>query len=181
MSCHSSSVESLTKVCTKCGREKHWMEFYLDYRTGRRATQCKACKRARGRQYYAQNAPQLRARSRARRAADPERERELDREWRSRRRERRRTRERERELGRERRRRYNERYPRRAIVREVSRGLVKLGFIEVGDRCVDCGSPDVELHHPDYGNPFWVVPLCRRCHMARHWSVWWREGGGPVK
>jgi len=49
MSCHSSSGHRLTKVCTKCGREKHWMEFHLDYRRGRRYATCKACKRARQR------------------------------------------------------------------------------------------------------------------------------------
>jgi len=79
------------------------------------------------------------------------------------------------------RRRSEQRYPLRNVVRQVSRGLVKLGLIEVGDQCADCGSSEIELHHPDYNDPFHVVPLCRRCHMARHFAVWRRTGGGPVK
>ncbi len=53
MSCQSNSGHALTKVCTKCGEEKHLMEFYLDYRKGRRLAQCKECMRAYQRAYYA--------------------------------------------------------------------------------------------------------------------------------
>ncbi|MFC1806475.1 glycoside hydrolase family 2 protein, partial [Planctomycetota bacterium] len=150
----------LTRVCTKCGEEKHLMEFYLDYRTGRRIAQCKDCRRAYSRRYHAANAARCRAQNRAWKAANRERHRESARRWR---------------------RRHRERYPRRKAVRGASYGLWKLGLLDVGDRCEDCGSREIELHHPDYADPFRVVPLCHACHMARHFAVWRRDGGGPVK
>ena len=33
----------VTKVCSKCGEEKHLMEFCLRYKTGRRVAACNAC------------------------------------------------------------------------------------------------------------------------------------------
>ena len=78
-------------------------------------------------------------------------------------------------------RRYEKRYPQREVVRSVSRGLVELGLIEVGDRCVDCGGGPVVLHHPDYDDVYNVVPLCRRCHSRRHFADRRRTGGGRVK
>ena len=188
----------LTKVCTKCGREKHLMEFYLDYRTGRRRADCKECCRAGNRQRRAENIERYRARNRAWCAAHVEELRESQRHryaanaeyYRARARERyAANRARRREQGREwaqqhpervreSARRYRRRHPRRVLARQVSRGLVRLGLVEVGDRCLDCGSPEFELHHPDYNDPFRVVPLCHRCHMARHWAEWRRTGGG---
>jgi len=161
----------LTKVCTKCGQEKHLMEFHLNYQTGKRRPDCKACRRAQGRRYYAENAPACRQKARAYRAAHPERARETVRAWHRR------------HPGwqRDYYRRYKQRYPRRNAVRQVSRGLVELGLLEVADRCADCGGGPIELHHPDYSDPWRVVPLCRSCHMRRHNAEWRRTGGGPVK
>jgi len=34
--------------------------------------------------------------------------------------------------------------------------------------CSDCGSPQSEMHHPDYSKPLLVVWLCRQCHLQRH-------------
>jgi len=31
-----------------------------------------------------------------------------------------------------------------------------------------CGSPDSQMHHPDYSKPLEVVWLCRPCHLALH-------------
>ncbi|MFC1806484.1 hypothetical protein ACFL09_05840 [Planctomycetota bacterium] len=176
----------LTKVCTKCGEEKHLMEFYLRYDTGRRRRDCKACCRARGRRYSAAHAERYRARARAWYAANGERCRARDRERYAANRAR--QRERAREWARhnaprvrEIRRRSEQRDPRRLLVRQVSRGLVKLGMLDVADRCADCGGGPIELHHPDYGDPFHVVPLCKPCHSRRHWAHWRRYGGGPVK
>ena len=71
----------LTKVCTKCGTEKHLMEFYLDYQQGRRRPDCKACLRAQHRRYYQANAVRLRARSRQYAAANRENVQERIRQW----------------------------------------------------------------------------------------------------
>ena len=71
------------------------------------------------------------------------------------------------------------RYPERYLVRRASRGLRELGLLDVGDRCADCGGGPVELHHPDYRDPFHVVPLCRRCHLRRHYAEWRRAGEVP--
>ncbi len=201
MSCRHRSGDPLTKVCSKCGQEKHLMEFYLDYGRGRRQAQCKACARAYSRRYHRANAARRRARHRHWYAANAERCREQHRQWyaanaeRCRRRSRQRyAAHRERELAsrrewarwhrervREQQRRYRRRYPRRLVVRQVSRGLWKLGLLDVGERCEDCGSREIELHHPDYADPFRVVALCHACHMARHFAEWRRTGGGPVK
>ena len=56
----------VTKVCSKCSEEKHLMEFYLDYRKGRRLAQCKACVCAYQRAYYAANRTRCRALAAAR-------------------------------------------------------------------------------------------------------------------
>ncbi|MFC1806173.1 hypothetical protein ACFL09_04245 [Planctomycetota bacterium] len=176
----------LTKVCTTCGQEKHLMEFHLRYETGTRRRQCKDCCRARDRRRRAENVERYRARDQERYAAKGPQCRARRRAWyaahcaqhREQARERRR-RNRDQEAARARR--YRQRYPRRRIVRQVSRGLWKLGLLDVGDRCEDCGSSEFELHHPDYSDPYNVVPLCRPCHMARHYAEWRRDGGGPVK
>lgn len=34
--------------------------------------------------------------------------------------------------------------------------------------CADCNSPDVEMHHPDYSKPLFIIWLCRPCHLFRH-------------
>lgn len=31
-----------------------------------------------------------------------------------------------------------------------------------------CGSPESEMHHPDYDRPYDVEWLCRSCHLATH-------------
>ena len=161
----------LTKVCSKCREEKHLMEFHVRYSSGRRRADCKACCRAAMRRYYATHGPQCRARMRRRRAADPVGRRERVKA--------------SRHLYRERKRRhdrlYRRRYPERTLVRWTSWSLRKLGLLAVADCCTDCGGGPVELHHPDYGDPFTVVPLCRPCHWRRHLAVWRRVGGGPVK
>jgi hypothetical protein len=161
----------LTRVCTKCGEEKHLMEFHLRYETGRRRSQCKACRCAYSRQHYAEHAERCRAKNRARYAASRERRRKRAET----------PTPQSRARSREAQRRYRRRHPDRAIVRQVSRGLVKLGLIEIEERCAVCGSSEYELHHPDYSDPFRVVPLCRQCHMALHWAEWKRKGNGPVK
>ena len=161
----------LTKVCSKCGQEKHLMEFYLDYETGRRRPDCKACKRAHQRRYLAANGPRCRARARERYAARPEVHLAQSRRWR----------ERHPEQACERVRRYQRGHRRRQIVRRASGALRQLGLLDVGDRCADCGGGQIEMHHPGYRDPFRVVALCHRCHMRRHFAEWRRTGGGPVK
>ena len=148
--------QPLTRVCTRCSEEKHLMEFYLRFDRGRRRRDCKACGRARYRRWTAANAVRCRERAREWARRHPERVRETQR-------------------------RYRLRHGQRNLVRHVSRGLWKLGLIEVADRCAECGGGPVELHHPDYGDVYRVVPLCRRCHSRRHFAEWRRVGGGPVK
>ena len=41
--------------------------------------------------------------------------------------------------------------------------------------CVDCGSPDVQMHHRDYSRPLEVTWLCDTCHRDRH------ANGEPVR
>ena len=206
----------VSKVCTMCGEEKPFPEFYLRYQTGRRVMPCRACARERrrarrqehlaecrahDREYYGKNAERLRARQQERRAADREHCRELTRrswaahaverragsrqyyadhadrlkarslEWH------RRHAQRVREL----RRAYRERHPDRVAARLATHYLRTLGVIERPDRCTDCGGKATEHHHPDYAKPLDVLSLCHPCHTRRHFAVWRRTGGGPVK
>lgn len=34
--------------------------------------------------------------------------------------------------------------------------------------CLDCGITAKDYHHEDYQKPLEVIPLCRKCHIARH-------------
>jgi len=41
--------------------------------------------------------------------------------------------------------------------------------IKIKNECSFCGSDEnIEKHHPDYGEPEYVVPLCRSCHGNTH-------------
>ncbi len=56
-------------------------------------------------------------------------------------------------------------------VRDISRsyaGVYKRRGKIIPRSCETCGSPDAEMHHPDYGLPLAVVWLCRTCHEALH-------------
>jgi hypothetical protein len=44
----------------------------------------------------------------------------------------------------------------------LRRGLIVRG------PCVRCGSPDAEMHHPDYAKPLDIVWLCRVDHREEH-------------
>jgi len=160
-----------TKVCTQCGRRKYAPEFHLNRHTGYRRPDCKECRRARCRRYYADNGPACREKARRSRARHPDRAKARVDDWK------RRHPERVREYGRRTRR----RYPERQACRQASRGLRKMGLLEVGDRCEVCGGEADLMHHTDYTDPWRVVPLCTPCHMRRHNAAWRRTGGGPVK
>jgi len=160
-----------TKVCTRCGQRKFVPEFYLNRQTGYRPPHCKVCHRAHMRRYYAENGPACRERMRRYRAANKARIGENTRQWK------RRHPERVREYSR----RYRRRNPQHEACRRASHALRELGLLEVADTCEDCGAPADVMHHPDYSDPWRVVPLCHRCHAARHHAVWRRTGGGPVK
>ena len=43
--------------------------------------------------------------------------------------------------------------------------------------CKDCGRQAEIYHHPDYGKPLQVVPLCQKCDRARHRQFKAREAG----
>ena len=160
-----------TKVCTKCGRRKYVPEFYLNRHTGYRRPDCKACRRAQCRRYYAANAPACRERARRYKAAHPEQAEAAHLAWK------RRNPDRLREYWHRSRR----RYPKRDACRRVSRGLRRMGLLEVGTTCEECGAAAEVMHHPDYADPWRVVPLCTSCHMRAHNAAWRRTGGGPVK
>ncbi len=173
----------LEKVCSKCGAEKHLMEFYLRYKLGRRRPDCRACCLARMRRYrrrnleavrarrrrrYWRHREEIRAKRRERSPAQVERERAQQRRWSKA------NRERLRELGR----RYRERHPRRFLVRRATQLLRKLGLIVLAEHCQDCGAKATEHHHLNYEDPYAVVSLCRSCHLARHHGSW-RPRGHP--
>ena len=161
----------VTKVCSKCGQEKGFMEFHLRRKVGRRRPDCKACVRERCRRHYWANAVRRRQEVRQYTVANREKVYERIKEWR------RRHPERLREYSR---RNWQKQRERNAAHR-ASRGLWLLGLLDVGHTCADCGGEPVELHHLDYSDPYNVVPLCHRCHMQRHFAEWRKTGGGPVK
>ncbi|NQT54380.1 hypothetical protein HQ576_20150 [bacterium] len=203
------------KACTKCGHEKGLMEFYLDYKRGRRKQPCRECARDYHRRYYQATKESRRAKRLAAlyrwREANPDRRREINRRYTEKHREKCRANSerwywenRERALANGRRyrvenaekareacrrwqranRAYLREYEREARVthaqkyaaRHASWALAKLGILHVPEACTECGGGPVELHHPDYSNPFLVVCLCHRCHMKRHRIGYVEEG-----
>lgn len=60
----------------------------------------------------------------------------------------------------------------RKLVRRQSYIDKLMGKIEIGP-CVVCGSPDVEMHHPDHETPNLTIWLCRRCHVL--WHHFWKD------
>lgn len=56
---------------------------------------------------------------------------------------------------------------RRHFVRAKSRELVLRGILH-RQACSKCGSPESEIHHPDYSKPWRVDWMCRKCHLEHH-------------
>jgi len=150
----------LTRVCPRCGREQPIPEFYLHRATGRRASHCRACCRAYRRRYYAAHPERVKAAVLAsRRREDPARRRARNRRYARRARQRR----------------------AQAAVRERTRRLRILGLLTLADHCQDCGRTPQVVHHETYGDVLALVSLCRSCHMKRHFRIWRKTGGGPVR
>jgi len=72
-------------------------------------------------------------------------------------------------------------HPREQAVRSRTYRLKALGVLDLADKCEDCGGPAQLVHHETYGDVCALVSLCRRCHLARHFRVWRKTGGGPVR
>jgi hypothetical protein len=53
------------------------------------------------------------------------------------------------------------------IARSYAGVYLRKGFIKKAD-CVECGSPESEMHHPDYDKPIEIVWLCREHHVELH-------------
>lgn len=51
--------------------------------------------------------------------------------------------------------------------RTRARKALRQGIIKK-KACFDCGDPNTQMHHPDYGDPLDVVWLCRRHHELIH-------------
>ncbi|HUT34084.1 MAG TPA: hypothetical protein VNE39_11420 [Planctomycetota bacterium] len=147
----------LTRVCRKCGREKPLAEFFLNYTLGRRRSPCRVCVRKYCRGYYAANRDKVRAWHRG----------YYERE----------------DLAQRRARcaRNTRKHREREAVRYRTKRFRYLGVLTLAERCEDCGGPATEIHHETYGDVCSFVCLCRRCHMARHFRVWRKTGGGPVR
>jgi len=146
-----------SRVCTKCGVEKPVAEFYRNHVTGKPVTRCSACIRAAMRQYYAEHREKVRESNK----------RYLERE--------------DPEQRRRRTARCREKHRREYAVRARTNRLRVLGVLELDPHCADCGGAASDLHHEAYREVVALVSLCRRCHMARHYRVWRRDGGGPVR
>jgi hypothetical protein len=61
----------------------------------------------------------------------------------------------------------------RMRARSYAHVYLRRGLIERIDRqpCIVCGA-HAEMHHPDYGQPLWVVWLCRAHHGELHRLLW---------
>lgn len=60
--------------------------------------------------------------------------------------------------------------PEKTNARREVRNAVRLKIIPAIDECLclDCGITAKDYHHEDYQKPLEVIPLCRKCHIARH-------------
>lgn len=151
----------LVKVCSKCGVEKPVPEFYLRRKTGRRVAACRSCCRAASRAWH-----------RRKREADPEGYRAYRHQLY------------EQEDGEKRRRRFRRFYhrDRRRAARRNRWGYLRAkGLLDLAERCADCDRPAEDVHHWVEEGVLHLVSLCHRCHMQRHFAVWRREGGGPLR
>lgn len=145
-----------TFLCSRCGQEKYYPEFYLNRETGRVASYCRVCSRAYARLSYVKHAEQRR-----RDAAEYERTHP--------------------EKKRERAKRYREKHRHEQAARRETHRLRRLGVVQKSDICPRCGSGRTELHHDCYDDVVNVTSLCHRCHMQLHYIEWRKHGGGPVK
>jgi hypothetical protein len=53
------------------------------------------------------------------------------------------------------------------VARSYAHVYLKRGKLE-RKPCERCGSPDSQMHHPDYSQPLWVEWLCRNHHLEVH-------------
>lgn len=56
---------------------------------------------------------------------------------------------------------------RKANARSYAKVYLRRGKIHQ-QPCSTCGSPDSEMHHPDYSLPLQIVWLCREHHLSHH-------------
>lgn len=55
--------------------------------------------------------------------------------------------------------------------RYETRKLIRKGLIKKLDQCQWCNSKiNIEVHHPDYSRPDWVIFLCRKCHIDHEYN-----------
>lgn len=148
------------RLCRRCGRWRHYPEFPLDRKTGRRTSPCKACLRKAARERIRRAPEAHAARSAEWARSHPEKRRAIQR-----------------------------RCYRRArlklkdhdAVRKETRKLRDLGVVRQSDTCIQCGASPTLLHHETYDDVVNVLSLCPRCHMRGHYKEWRKHGGGPVK
>lgn len=62
---------------------------------------------------------------------------------------------------------YSKKFPERIKAHQLVKNL-RNKLVDVG--CVKCGviGNKLHLHHPDYHQPYLVIPLCIRCHEKEH-------------
>lgn len=56
----------------------------------------------------------------------------------------------------------------RVKVRNMTVLALAQGIIERKKKCQECGEAALEMHHPDYSQPLWVIWLCKTCHRRTH-------------
>jgi hypothetical protein len=141
-----SSQEEEVKVCTSCGIEKPFSEFWK-HPLGRHGLRprCKTCLNAQIRSYQRANPEKLRAATKRWYDRDPERARRMARDQKA-------------------------KNPRRERAHRLVREAVRRGEIVRPVFCSTCGRSDlrIEAHHEDYDMPLDVNWLCSSCHGATH-------------
>ena len=64
------------------------------------------------------------------------------------------------------------RYPQKLAAEAFVRNAIRNGEIHAASElsCKDCGKQAEHYHHPSYKREHWldVIPLCLKCHRARH-------------
>jgi hypothetical protein len=71
-------------------------------------------------------------------------------------------------------------YPKRRRARSAVANAIQASKIPPACMltCADCGRPAQHYHHESYDREHWldVIPLCRKCHTARHNGSGYRSG-----
>jgi len=144
------------KICSKCGEEKEYREFYKIVRgVGGVRGECKKCCNKKSNKYHKENREIDLVRMKNYRESHKEERKEYCKN--------------NAEKLRANHSKWRKSNPNKKQAQGFARTALFNGKIKKQEFCSKCGSDYlVQMHHEDYTKPLDVVFLCKYCHMQRH-------------